>query len=396
MTPVTFAKRLVPDTLKRLYHEFRWPTWSVRLLPGSSRHYGPPRRWIRAEEYCRRFGGKIQEVLPPINLPPLRVHELNAVPPRFLQAWRADLPAASVLTVRDVRVYWPNGWIVGAGDHYLADCSFWGNPPPSAAPEDHYILRRMRAPRLQHLPGKSLSLASDFAIGGFGHFLHDSVTRLRLVESAGLALEHFDWILWPHPDTPSTRAIIATTGLDPAKIIWRNTAVDYACDELTATTFPGRPGHIAPVYAQYLRQRFGAPIPPGRHRIHLSRRGFRRNFRDYPRIQKILQRHGFEDCEAHADPATFAKCASATHLVAIEGANFFNAFASPAGTRVLLILPDCGPTTPYTLTMAAALGFETYLYAARSLDQPQVDPGIADIQVDPDDFARALRIFTQT
>ena len=55
-----------------------------------------------------------------------------------------------------------------------------------------------------------------------------------------------------------------------------------------------------------------------------------------------------------------------------------------------MILPDAGPTLPYTLTLALASRHELYLLTATSLDQPQVDPGIADIHLDPAQLDQAL------
>jgi capsular polysaccharide biosynthesis protein len=387
---VRFAKSLVPEPLKHRWREFRWPARWLGHLPGTSRLYGPARQWVRAPAYFQLHPGAMREVLP-VQLMPAPAFKLcGPIPPRFFSRLCADIPAGFVLELPDARLVGPDGWIVGDRDSYLMDASFWAYPDTQMNLQDHYMLIPRRRRPVRRLPGRTLSLASDFAIGGFGHFLHDSLTRLLLVQRAGLDPRSFDWIYWPHLDTPAVKALVAAAGLAAEKILNWNSAHDLQCESLTASTFPGRPGHIAPAYAEFLRRQFAPAAARPRRKIYLSRQGFRRNFRNAAEVEAVLRRFGYETCLPHQDAGAFAKCAAASHVVAIEGANFFNAFACAAGTRALLILPDAGPTQPYTLTLGLSAGFEMFLITARSLDQPQVDPGTADVHLEPASLAAAL------
>lgn len=385
------AKTFVPEPVRHRWREFEWSPGSLEALPGSSRFYGPARRWVRAENYFRWNEGSLREVLPRLPLPPITAVQHAPIPPRFFDRWQPDVPPAGILELPQARLLGSDGWIVGARDSYLLDASYWAYPDAQHQPREHYMLRRRLAPRVRRLPGRTLSLASDFGIGGFGHFLHDSLTRLLLLERAGIDPRDFDWIYWPHLDSPAVKALVAAAGLPREKLLGWDRGHDLQCDHLTATTFPGRPGHIAPPYAEFLRRRFAPPAARRSRKVYLARHGHRRNFRNLADIEAMLTRHGFEIVQPHADPAVFGKCAEATDVVAIEGANFFNVFNCAPGTRVLLILPDAGPTLPYTLTLAMAAGLQLHLLPARSLDQPHLDPGIADIHLEPATLADALQ-----
>ncbi|MFM1747491.1 MAG: hypothetical protein RLZZ188_1157 [Verrucomicrobiota bacterium] len=385
-----FLKPLFPESLKRRCREFYWPPWCLPLLPGTSARFGPARRWVSVAEYRRDYALDYREVLPAQKIPAPDLTECAPVPRRFFSSLFSEVPPAGILQLQQARLLGPDGWVIGADDSHLVQASYWAYPDATLNIRDHYQLRRRRAPPRRHLPGRTLSLASDFAVGGFGHFVHDSATRLLIVESAGIDPASFDWIYWPHVESPVAEEIIRRSGLPRAKIVHHLEHKDFVCDSLTVTTFPGRPGHIAPVYANYLRQRFAPPASGKARRIYLSRAGFRRNFRNATDIDLLLAARGFEACSPHADVDLLAKCAAAEQVVAIEGANFFNVFSCAPGTKVLLILPDSAHTRPFTITLALSAGLRLYVLPARSLDQPAVDPGIADIHVDPAALRRAL------
>ena len=384
------AKALVPESIKHRWRQFRWPAHWVSSLPGTSRLYGPARRWVRAEDYFKQRAGHLRTVLAAQAMPALAFQKCGPVPERFFQRFQPEVPAASILELPEARLIGPDGWIIGANDSYLLDASFWAYPDPLLNVQDHSMLIPRLGRKCRRLPGRTLSLASDFAIGGYGHFIHDSLTRLLLLELAGMNPGDFDWIYWPHLDSPAVKSLINASGLPREKIIAWDPLQDLVCESLTATTFPGRPGHIAPPYADFLRRRFAPPESGNKRKLYLSRTGYRRNFRNAQEVEAVLVHRGYEICHPHTDPAVFAKCAAASHVVAIEGANFFNVFACAPGTKVLLILPDAGPTLPYTLTLGLSARLDMHLLTARSLDQPHIDPGIADVILDPGTLSDAL------
>jgi len=321
---------------------------------------------------------------------PVRAIQCTPIASRFYARLKPIVPSAFLIEIPNARLMGAHGWIIGDHDSHLLDCSFWAYPDDQLNISDHLMLRRRIAPSIHRLSGRTLSLASDYVIGGFGHFLHDSLTRLHLLELAGINPSEFDWIYLPHLNTPNANSLFAASGLPPERVVSWNPTLDYECDSLTATTFPGRPGHIAPTYSSFLRRQFKPTSHLPQRKLYLSRRGYRRDFRNAADVDDLLARHGFEACYPHCDPQVLSKCASATHVVAIEGANFLNIFACAPGTKALLILPDAGPTLPYCLTLASSAELALYLLAARSLDQPTTEPGIADVHVDLAQLSTAL------
>ncbi len=386
------AKALAPSGLKRLCHSFRYRYCWLRWLPGTSRQFGPPRHWVRLADYLRAHPGSSHEVLPAHRLPEPVIRYCNAVPPRFVSRIQREIPAAHVLELPEVRLLGDEGWIVGARDSLILDTSYHAFPDREMRPDDHWILRRTRARPLQRLRGRTLSLASDFARGGFAHFVHDSLSRLLLLERAGIDPTSFDQIYWPHPPGVGTKQLLAASRIPLHKLIPPDPGTDFECESLTATTFPGRPAHLTPPYCDFLRHRFAPPPRGAGRRVYLSRAGFARNFVNAPAIEDVLRAHGYEVCEPHRDPHALARCAAASHLVSLEGSGFYNAFAAPPGTRSLVILPEGGQTLPYNLLVALSAGHHLHLLLARSVPTPNPDPSVSAVMLDPAELARALDV----
>jgi Glycosyltransferase 61 len=387
-------KRLVPGPLRNALREFRWPPSVVRWLPGDSRQFGPPRRWQPMREYFTTHPGELREVLPAHPLVVAKPTVIGEFPPRFLESSQAVAPAGQVFTVRDASLLGPEGWVVAPPDTFLPDAGFEVHDPRKRL-ADFYIFRARqgRAKTRRRLPGRCLSLASDYSIGGFGHFIHDSLSRLLLIDRAGLRPDEFDWVFLPRPDTLVVRQLVAQLGLKPERLLSHDPAHDLDCAELTGTRFPGIPGYFSPPFADYLRGRF-APRPQRRdRRIYLSRRGYRRNFANAPIVEELLRRHGFEEVCPHEDSATLQKCAEAEFVFSLEGANFFNALFCPAGTRVLLVFPDRLPhNLPFALSLAGACGFPTFVMNCATIGPAGIDGGIADVNLDPASLEHALQV----
>jgi len=384
------VKALAPDGLRRRWCAFRWPHRWVRWLPGTSLLYGPARRWVQSSDYLRHHPGEKTEIIPAQTLPQPVFHCDNFIPPRFFERIQQDMPACHVLRLPNVRLLGDEGWVVGARDSFIIDASYHVRPDRWMNMQEHFMLRRRKARPLRRLHGRTLSLASDFAAGGFAHFVHDSLCRLMLLERAGIDPRSFDHVYWPRLSGPGVEQLVRASGLPLEKIIGAGLGHDLECDDLTVTTFPGLPAHPTPDCVEFLRRLAPAPLGKGR-KIYLSRGGFRRDFINAPEIDAVLVRHGYEICHPHKDPEVLAKCAAATHIVSLEGSNFFNAFGAPPGTKSLIIIPTSGQNLPYTLMLAASAGFESHLLAAESvITSPEEDPMNANVHLDPEVLSLTL------
>jgi len=383
-------KQLVPHFIKQRWRDWVWRHGSLPFLPLTSRAFGPPRRWVHLTDYLQRHPGAMREVLPGQLLPEPEVNCIGPVAARFFSRMEREIPPASIVELPGVRLLGPDGWIVGARDSLILDTSYHAYWDQGMTADDHWILKRRLALPVRRLPGRTLSLASDFVAGSYAHFVQDSLCRLLLLERGGMDPGGFDQIYWPRLSTAGAARLVAASGLPAEKIISDDPRFDLECDSLTATTFPGRPAHLTPPYCDFLRRRFApAPLGSGR-RLYLSRRGYSRQIVNYDAIERILLQHDYEICQPDEDPEILAKCAAAAQIVTTEGAGFYNAFAAPPGTRVLIILPESGQTLPYNQVLALSCGHQLSLMMAASVPVAARDANAGDMHVDPELFVRGL------
>lgn len=378
-----------PGNLALQLRSFSFPPALLPWLPLSSRIFGPPRRRAGIAEYFSHHPGKFTEVYPAT--PNIQVQPvlINKIAPAYFKDLRPTLPAAYVFSMQRAHLLGSAGWIVGAQDTLLVEASFWREPDFPHRFDTHFILSRKKARPLRQLKGRTLSLASDFSIGGFGHFLHDGLARLHLVEKAGYTLQDFDWIYLPHIDTPSTRSLISKLEFPPDRILQHDPKWDLETEELVATSYPGTAGNLPPYTPSFLRTRFAQNAAPANRKVFLSRKGFRRDLVNREDIEQLLLAHGFEICEPSRDDAVRA-CAEASIVVAQEGANFVNTLFTPPGARVLMLLPESGNTLPYGFTIAAAAGHKLWVQSCPLEDTTPGHEGISPVFADLGLFASAL------
>lgn len=281
------------------------------------------------------------------------------------------------------RLLAPSAWIVLERDTFVFDTAFWNQPDFHLARRWHDIFLRKKPRRLCSLPGRVLSLASDFAPYSYGHWLIDSLPRLLLAERAGLRAEDFDTIYLPCPDTPSTRQLLAALGLPSEKVMRTPPADDFEVARLTATSFPGAAGSASNL-AREMAIRLQPPRT-ARRLLYLSRDGHRRNFKNHADLLSVFTELGFDICSPARDPDIVAKCAEARVIVGIEGSQCFNALFAPAGSALVVIAPDGFHPLPYMQSIAGASGLSLYLLGARSVDAD------SSCRLDPDELRRGLR-----
>lgn len=372
---------MIPRFLGESLRALRCPPWLAARLPYSSMEYGPPRRVSSLRELFSARPDLLREVTPARPAPSLSARWVTPSREARLRH-RTTLPPDYVFTLRDARLLGNAGWIVASDDTFLPEASFWREPDHPHPISTHFIFQRKRAKPLRRLPGRVLSLASDFAIGGFGHFIHDALPRLHLVEKAGHRLGDFDWVYLPRLDSPASRALTARLGVPPSKLLDHHPMFDLQAEELVGTSYPGTPGFIPDYTPAFLRERFAPPVRRTDRRIFLSREGFRRDLLQRPRAEQLLRERGFEIIRPHLEDAVSA-CAEAAVVVAQEGANFMNALFCPPGARLLLLLPAF-IDLPYAFTLASS--------GAHSLWIQETPPGGSgdSLSLDLDLFAQTL------
>lgn len=340
----------------------RPPAWLVRIFPGTSAIFGPPRRMCSGWN----LPTGVRPAGPPATVGFAPSDFLNDLDPYWRAPHEILTPGRPfVVEASPARLLAPGGWVVVNPDTFVYDTSFWGHRDFATARRWHSIFLRKKVTAPGRLAGRVLSLASDFAPYSFGHWLIDSLPRWLLAERAGLKPADFDTIYLPTPATPSTRQLVTALGLPPEKLITAPAATDLCLDHLTATSFPGSPGSACSL-AREMAVRLHPPRRPLR-RLYLARDGHRRNFVNHEALRHVFAELGFEACNPATDPDTIAKCAEARVIVGIEGSQCFNALFAPSGGALVVIAPDGFHPLPYMQSIAACSGLALYLLGARSV-----------------------------
>jgi len=374
--------------LKRLALLGLWtvtPRAALRLLPGTSARFGPPRRWARTTDLLRASGGEWRSVQPArtLRLPPMFLPE-DGLPPELLQA-EFKLAERGVALLRNTRILHQAGWPVAPGDVLL----------PEFCPNSHrrtsLIYRTIRSDPAVHLPGRTLNLASIYAGHNFCHWLLDAVGRAAYVRAAGLDWGDFDHVVLPDLPGATARIVTEKLAIPPAKLVRPSRIGQFTCELLAQPSNPCQFRVYPPEIVAFHRSLLPPAPPAGPARLYLPRRGNRR-IENEAEIEALLARRGFVE----ADPTDFTvlrgRLAAASHIVAVHGAALANLVHARPGARLLEVIPSSNPW-PYYRSLCAALGVEYGAVLGRSLRHrlhPQGKSPNSPFRVCPRAFATGL------
>jgi capsular polysaccharide biosynthesis protein len=348
------------------------PSW-MWLLPGTSRLFGPPRRWATVEEYARRTGMETWMAEPAEKIPPPGPRVYGEVDAAYLPTHALTIFPKLVFRLRDAAVYGPDGHIVAPDDTFLWDTAWHLGRDPARNFRDRSVYRRRRARRRRRLPGRTAMLGSDWAIGGFGHFVTDALPRWRLLLARKYTADDFDHFILFHPTAPAVHRLLQAAGLPIDRLVPYDETHDLECAELIGTTFPGAVPALSPASTAWLRSLISAGSP--RERVYLTRAGSRRHPANAAEIEQALAEHGVQTLHGDVGTAVLDACANARTIIGVEGANLFNVCFAPPGARVVVLLPGPG-VLPYLPWLCQAAGLELAVVAAKpdSLSSAPVFP----------------------
>lgn len=322
-------------------------------LPLDSRFFGPPRRHCFCVDYPHAARLRARRVSAPEMLPSAPPRWFGPVAEGYLPT-EDGFPARHPLDVFSLergRVLGPDAFVVAPGDYILEDFA-WRQPGRPTALIPSGVMQRRRAYPSIRLKGRVAFIASNWSLGGFGHFCTDALPRWRMLLDAGFAATDFEHILVYHPKTTSSHALIAALGLG-SRIVHAEHSVDYACEELVFTSFP----HLVPRFTPRLLSYVRDLMPPRRpvRRIYLSREGYRHHPVNAAELEKLLGEFGFETIPSRDNLGAIEACRDAAIVIGVEGSNLFNALFCPPGTRIVNLLRENCPI-PYLSGICAALG----------------------------------------
>lgn len=270
----------------------------LRLLPGTSRALGPPRRitpTLREYVEAHPTVASYTEIFPAHwlkrSVPRTMDTELH---PSFVQDMSRHAWPAGVGIVENGRVLTAMGAVVAPGDCFIADVSHTGGSDDARM---HPIFSELRLPRITRSEA-ALAVLTMYAsnIAGhyyYGHWMLDTLPRLALLEKSGVA---WDKLIAPQA-TRFQRDTLRLLGVDPERIIAdRGLHIDAA--RLVIPTLPGLPGNPPSWACDFLRSRFLPLAPPSTRsdrKIYISREKAKtRHVLNERELVQALEARGFE------------------------------------------------------------------------------------------------------
>jgi capsular polysaccharide biosynthesis protein len=246
--------------------------------------------------------------------------------------------------------------------------------------------------------GKVLSLASDFAVNSYGHFVIDSLARLKLFYDAGYNFDHVDYIFCPKPTPGNAEILFNKLGIPVDKCIWADDNRVLRVETLIAITFPGTRRNYPSWVTEFLQSRILPTMSKPRRRLYISRTGYSRNIENEHEIFNILKRYDFEIYNPTDNENSHLDFAEAAVVIGISGSALTGLAFCQAGTKVLELM-GTDHVYPYYYTLSDAANLQYNVLVCQSSHERRTDawgPSPANIYVDEKEFEAALREFEQT
>jgi len=355
-------------------------------------HDGSP-KWYTSPQYAIKFNAKWYKVYKqmPIRLPPPVYY--GSIVADLQRRLDPEFPEAGVLELSSALLYGKAGWIFSKEGYLLPDHTWYGR----------HVNEMRRVPRFlargKRIGGVCLSLASDFAVDSYGHFLLDCISRIELFNKAGFKLSDVDHIFCPKPPSKTAQRLFDQLGISGSKCIWANGNKDSVihAETLLAPTFPGTRRNYPKWLPAFIQREFLPSPPSPSRRLYISRAGCRRNVVNEEAITRILIKHDFEiyDPVQHENqPYDFAESAI---IAGPHGGGLSDlAFCQPS-TKVLELIPT-DHVYPYYYTLSAAAGLEYGCLVCPSTHERGQDargPSSYNFYVNEDEFDSALSQLTR-
>ncbi len=326
------------------------PRSALRILPGSSRWFGPPRGWATWPEYREATGAEWRGVFPARECRyPRPLAGEKALAARL---WRQGWPEQGVAILKNARVLDADGWPIAKADTLLVDLATGHGRPEYTA----YLSKRCRID--DRVRGRLLNLATCYARENYCHFLLEALPRLELFLRAGFTWDDVDWVIVPEFLGSAREAFFEALGLPLAKVVRAQPGTQYEAEVLFQPSFPGRESFVPPWVVEFYRERLLRPLgvrPQRRRRLYVARR--QRGVANDAAVWAWLEARGFERLEPQTWAENIHAFAEAELVVGPHGAGLANVVFCPRGAQLLEFVPGDRPF-PDFYSAAAAAGME--------------------------------------
>jgi len=355
--------------------------------------FSQPAKYLSSAEYAKKFDAKWHKVydrMPSKRSPPVYYSALKVDIQKKLDA---EFPEAGVLELNNPLLYGQAGLILSKEGYLLLDHSWYSQHAEEVKKTPRYFSRN------KSLKGVCLSLASDFAVGSYGHFLLDCLSRLELFNKAGFKLIDIDYVFCPKPPSKTAQRLFDKLGIPASKCIWadENKNMTVQVETLLAPTFPGTRRNYPEWLPAFIQREFlPYPLPVPSRRLYISRAGCRRNVVNEEAIIRILIQHGFEiynPSQETEQPRDFAESAV---VVGAHGGGLADLVFCQPGTKVLELIPT-DHVYPYYYSLSDAAKLDYGCLICRSTDERGEDafgPSHYNFHVNEDEFNTALAQIT--
>lgn len=347
----------------------------------------PPPKHILSSDYAGHYGHNWHCVY--------KESPITRSDPQYFGSIQIDLtqklddtfPALGVLELNSPLVFRKSGWIFDEDGAFLPEFSWFGKH----VDEIEYLPRFL--PKGRRFSGTAVSLASDFAIGSYGHFIYDVISRLHLFQKAGFNLEDVDHIFCPRPTKGNAEQLFNQLGLPKEKLVWVDDEQSLRPQRLLAISFPGTRRNYPEWVSRFIQTSF---IPTGsrpqNRRLFITRKGYRRNPSNLEEVEKLLIRYGFEiynpvqSLHAHLD------FHEAEVVIGGSGSNLTGLIFCQQGTKVLELISD-DHIYPYYYSISESAGLEFSCLVCKSVVSRGKDawgPSEFDYYVDLSELEHSL------
>lgn len=330
------------------------------MLPATSRSFGPPRGFCAtALEWSRQNQDKnccYKEVYPSSSFNRTPAKTLEGKPPLAFTAGLEEVPPQYVCSIPNGRVYGDDVVIVGDDDKIILDLSM------IFAPFYHSVFYKLKLPAVSRIDGPVLVLACAPG-NNYGHWLHQVLPRIHLVQRAGLDLRDVQAFLINECSGSFILQSMELLGIPKEKCRFMSPRSHFESNMLIVPSIP--PGGNPPTWVfDFLRQAFikdpydeAASAP-----IYVSRRNAsRRKFSNEQDVEDVMHEYGVRAIVLES--LTFSEQVhvfrQASAVISIHGSGLTNmAFCKP-GTKIIEILSPSFPEICWW-TMASQLGHDYY------------------------------------
>jgi len=367
----------------------------LRWLPGSSRRFGPPRRYVAglagyiAERKASGDRAALwHEVYPSATIVRSLPRSVEPTHAEFYRELQRLSPVAGVGVIGRGRVITDTGTVIGPDDRLVWDVS---QTAMTDNPATHPMFLSPKLPPVTKFDG-SLAVITTFQSSVYYHWMMDALPRIHLLKASNIP---YDRILVP-THTRFQRECLDALGIESARVLPAVPRQHIEAERLIVPSMPGLTAHSPRWACQFVRESFlkSAPQATPRRRIFASRqKSATRKLVNEDALVEALRRYGFEP--VFPEELSFAEQVrlfdGAAIVVATHGSALTNlVFCRPGASVIEIFSPNYMNTLYWALANQLDLNYHYVRGEGKRLTSKRGRRVHEDITVDPAKVTRLI------